>query len=862
MAIAPETQSGVVEAYRDRLRAGHGPADHVRANGYDELIDAVDEPVSEVADVVDRMGLQRLRSSAAQTGRFVRSDGITYGSTEDGAQAHRWVVDPVPVVLGQQDWEPLEAGLQQRATLLDAVLTDLYGERRLLRDRHLPAEIVLGHPGFLRQVDGIRLPARRQLVLSGTDVARGRDGEWLAFDDRAGAPSGAGYAMATRRIIARTLPAVYRSTDTARLRSFFHTFRAALQDVAPHQDDVPRVVVHSPGPASETAFDQAFLATLLGFPLVEADDLAMRDGQVVVRTPGREEKVDVILRRVDAVWADQLDLRGGSQLGVPGMVDAARRGQVSVVNPFGAGVLENPALAHFLPDLSRLLLDQELSLGHLESWWCGDDQQRQHVLGRLDRLVLKTVSPDEGSQTLFGWLLSSAEREQLVARVDAEPWAWTAEEPLPESTAPVVGREGLEARRLVLRCFCVAHGDDYRVMPGALGRTASADDPDMVTGKAGAIAKDVWVLASTQQSDAPWSDDGAERMPPAHVPGIGLTPRIADDLYWMGRYAERAEATARLLRVTDDLTEDYSAGANALGVLAMQSIQHAASMITGIPSQRDDDGALDLGAPDLWEQAPTEHLLELVTDATRAGSVAHAVSHLVQAAQRVRDQVSLDLWPTLSRMERVLDDAAQSDGELRLALEQVVESSLAVAGITHESTVHDRSWRYLDAGYRMERAQHATDLLRATLGIERSPVIEGQVVESLLLVADSVITYRRRTAAGVGPAVPAQAALQLLLRDEENPRSVIFQLDRLHDDLVVLDDDEGAEKVAQLRQRLLDLDLAHLTGPSRSGLEDTLQRLRGELSELSDHWSTTHFRRQPTQRPQRPQWVFAQEVGR
>ncbi|MCW2524238.1 MAG: hypothetical protein JWO63_2573, partial [Frankiales bacterium] len=322
-------------------------------------------------------GLQERRAAIA---RLLEDDGVSYRA-HGSVRKQAWNLDPLPLLIDEPDWSRLEPGLVQRSELLDAILTDLYGQRRLIRDGLLPPELVFAHPGFLRAVDGIRLPGDRQLFLTAADLARDADGAWRVLTDRTQAPSGAGYAMENRSVLSRALPGLYRGTGVHRIAPFFRTMRQSLQRLAPRRDDgqAPRVVLLSPGPDSETAFDQAFLSSLLGLPLTVAADLTVRDGRVWQRSMHRLERVDVILRRVDAGFCDPLELRPDSHLGVPGLLEAARNGAVSIVNPLGAGVLENPGLFAFLERICPVLLGEPLRLDSAQTWWCGEPSSASHV---------------------------------------------------------------------------------------------------------------------------------------------------------------------------------------------------------------------------------------------------------------------------------------------------------------------------------------------------------------------------------------------------------------------------------------------------------------------------------------------------
>ncbi len=768
---------------------GDGPA-VAHAPDWTWLPDPVDAPTAD--------DLARARREAEQ---ILAEHGVTYGADLPDGQG-RWRLDPLPVVVDETEWAALDAALVQRAELLDAVLHDLYGPRRLLDDRLLPPTAVLAHPGFLRAVDGVRTPGGRELVLTATDLVRDAGGGWCAVADRTQAPSGAGYAMEDRRVTAQVLAGVYRQAPIARLGPFFHALRRALRDVAPRTaSDDPRIVLLSPGPGSETAFDQAYLASMLGLPLVEGRDLLVRDGRVHLEGIDGLEPVDVVLRRVDAEWCDPLDLRAGSRLGVPGLVRAVRGGAVSVVNPLGASVLESPALLTYLPRLARAVLDQDLALPSPPTWWCGEERSLRHVLAHLDRLVLKPTAHGADVATVPGWTLSSAERDELAARIRAEPWAWVGQEPVGRHTpggvgtdrpdADGVGPADLGPRAAVLRTYAVAHAGTYAVMAGGLARVA---DSAVVSSAHGAVAKDVWVLAAQPAPvpDVPAREDAVAA--PGRAVGAGISPRSAENLYWMGRYAERAEGEARVLRAVADRWDDYhrspgSAGGRALAVL-LQALTPAA-----LPDGTAADGGSGLAAP-----VPV--LRDLLVDRATPGSVARAVHRLAAAAAAVRDQLSTDVFGPLARVERALRDergrhrprpdqaldlgaapaaveAAAVTAGLRPTLDHVLTGMLALSGVAAEGLTRDVGWHLLDAGRRIERAQNLVDMLAATLVVRHPADVEDLLLESVLLASESAITYRRRHQSS--PTVAH--VLDLLVHDRTNPRSLAFQLDRLLADL-------------------------------------------------------------------------------
>nr|WP_245553894.1 circularly permuted type 2 ATP-grasp protein [Nocardia takedensis] len=529
---------------------------------YDELVDAggsIRPMWSELSDDFAELGTAGLGRLDTRVRRLIEDDGITYtevGGTGDTAPAVPWRLDPIPLLISAEDWTKLEAGLTQRSRVLDEVLTDLYGPRRTLTTGLLPPEIVFGSTGYVRAAHGITIPGRHQLFLHACDISRWGDGQFRVLADWAQAPSGAGYALADRRVVSTAIPESFEHAGPRPLTPFARAMRLLLIEAAPVADsDDPMVVVLSPGVHSETAFDQAYLAATLGFPLVESADLVVREGALWMRSLGTLKRVEVVLRRVDSAFSDPLDLRPDSQLGVVGLVEVLRRGAVTVVNTLGSGLLESPALPGFLPRLSRALLGEELLLDSTPSYWAGENAEKSHLLANLDRLVIRSAVD---GHTLFGPGLNRAEREELAARIETNPWQWVGQEPAQFSVAPSVQGYGeLSAAPVGMRLFSMARRGGYTAMAGGLGQLRHRLEPDRSVIKV--AAKDLWVRAAPTQVTAvsaePHPEERLERLAPV-VEAIS-SPRVLNDLFWMGRYSERAEAVVRLLIATHDSYQDY-----------------------------------------------------------------------------------------------------------------------------------------------------------------------------------------------------------------------------------------------------------------------------------------------------------------
>lgn len=830
------------------LLDGYAPA----PGAGDELFDAdgrIRDAWSYLVGALDALGPSELAARRRHADRLLRNDGVTYPVHGDTAgPAGAWALDPVPLVVGSDEWAAIEAGVAQRAELLDLVLRDLYGRRTLVHRGVVPPEVVFAHRGFLRPCDRTTDGTAHQLVLYAADLGRDRHGDRFVLADRAQAPSGAGYALENRVVVSRVFPSIYRDAGVHRLAPFFRTLRSSLAARAPDGIEDPRVVILTPGRWNESYFEHAYLASSLGYSLVEGTDLVVRDGRVWLRALGGLEPVDVILRRVDGWFCDPLELRPDSRLGVPGLLEAVRRGTVRVVNPIGAGVLENPGLVPFLATACRRLLGEDLRLPSPPTWWCGDPAGRSHVLAHLDRLTIKPIARRAGRTTVFGARLSRAERDELRARIDAAPHLWVGQEPIEVSSAPTLTAAGLAAHHAVLRSFAVARDAGYQVMAGGLTRVGPEPEGLVISGQAGGISKDTWVIASEpEQQSGFWlhRGPGVEALDPAGT----MPSRAAEHLFWLGRYAERAEQTIRLLRTIVDRRTDFAGRDDPAGDECIAALLGALTHLTGtypgfVPGSDGDDGTATahLGAPD-------GELRALLTDATRTGSLAADLGALVYAADAVRDQLSPDTWLVVSNLRHELDllERFTPDEGATAALGGLLRSLLALAGLAAESMVRDPGWQFLDAGRRVERALRLLSLLRATVVPVRSTAAESLMLESVLVSAESIITYRRRYRS----QAQVETLLDLLLLDATNPRSVAYQLARLGEDVegmprperLRLDADQHLVLEATTHLRLADTGaLARGAGDAvRWHLDGFLAEQARLLTEAADAIDTCHF---------------------
>ena len=826
--------------------------------GYDEFLgpDGHVRPAwRPVAEALDGFGSDGLASRNEELARLLRNEGATYNATVGGESVRRpWALDPVPLVLDPATWSTLESAVAQRVTLLDLVASDLYGERRLIARGLLPAEVVLADPAFLRACTGITVPGAHRLFTTAVDVVRDAGGGFRAVTDRAQAPSGLGYALVNRSALSRVLPTLHRASGVERLAGFVRAIRAGVARAAPEGVDEPRVVILTPGPLTETYFEHAYLASYLGYPLVEGRDLVVQNNRVWLRSLAGLDPVDVVIRRVDDAWCDPVELRADSLLGVPGLVEVVRRGRVAVLNPLGAGILESPALSGLLDELAPALLGEDLALRGPQSWWCGRPEGLSHVLASLDHLMVLPVGAAAGSGPILPDRLTADQRDDLRDRVRARPGEWVGQEILTPSTMPTVTPDGrLEARPVILRTFAVAGGvagdpaDDgsgraFTLLPGGLTRVGADTESPVVTSRGEGTSKDTWV-ASTEPAlqQSPWLPSQRVESRPVLVPELpmALPGRVAAQLFVLGRSAEHAELVIRLIRTVLARLDQPLGADDHGGAQSLQVLLSALGSASGFDPGSEPDGSPadpprpEEGAVVAEGMLSDRTALALLFDEREPGSLVSTLGILVEASYSVREQLSSDTWQLIGDIEEELGrfrrrPPTQFVGA-QPSLLRLQRSLLALAGVSSENMERDPTWRFLDAGRRLERAQGLVRLLRSVLVERRAGVVEDLLVESLLKTSESLIIFRRRS----GSILHVSGALDLMVYDVANPRSVLFQLDRLVAHLAELPKQSSAQRLGNEERLALEATtLLRLTDADRLAAVDTTTARRLELDSV------------------------------
>jgi uncharacterized circularly permuted ATP-grasp superfamily protein/uncharacterized alpha-E superfamily protein len=773
------------------------------------------------------IGPEELGRRWGRAERRIRENGITYNIYSDPLGANRpWRIDIVPLLIPADEWRYIEAGIIQRAQLLSLILEDLYGSQDLVAQGHFPAALLYANPAFLRPLVGVRVPPHSYLHMLAVDLARSPDGQWWVLADRTQAPSGSGYALENRTIVSDVLPDVFRTSNVLRLAPVFRAQREALTNLA--QCNNPRIVLLTPGPFNETYFEHSYIARYLGFTLVEGADLTVRDRSVYLKTVDGLEQVDVILRRVDDSFCDPLELRSDSLLGVPGLVDAIVAGNVKVANALGSGLIETAAVMPFLPGLSRHLLGEKLKLPSVATWWCGQEYALDWVLNHLDSVVVKPAFPSGGMEPVFGAELRQAEKGKFAEQLRCCPREYVAQEQVALSTAPVWENGRINSRSVVLRSYVLNTGSGWIAIPGGLVRVAEARG-SVVSMQRGGHSKDAWVL---------WDDpvDTFSMLHPRNEPvelrrvSRAVPSSVADNVFWLGRYVERAENIARILR----------------------------PMISRVPRADDAEfGCLvrlhscletrHSKLPKAKDRRPTslefeEEMISAMTDMKRPDSLASILVEVSRVGGNVRERLSADMMSLIGQLRDSIQIAHRSQSlEYPAMLTACLELLSAFSGMERENINRGFGWLFLTIGRRLERAIYLTRQLREIT----TPLAERDwsLLECLLEVADSSMTYRTRYYTTLQPI----AVLDVLMADETNPRSLDFQLSHLvdlyqklprhqPDDLQAMRDALALLRSFDLRQLKYPLPGAATVASSSDGLS-RLEHFLRELERLLPSWS-------------------------
>jgi uncharacterized circularly permuted ATP-grasp superfamily protein/uncharacterized alpha-E superfamily protein len=736
-------------------------------------IDKVKPHWQSLVAYIQKWGKQGLSQRHEDINRVLRENGVSYNIYDDPQGMNRpWQLDPIPLLIDEEDWKITEKGLKQRAELLNIILKDIYENQVLIKEGLLPLELVYNHIGFLRPCFNLLKSQTYPLSFYAADTAKTADGRRWVLGDRTQAPSGIGYALENRSTISKVMPEFFQNRHISKLSNFLDTLRTMLFELAPHHKENPRIVLLTPGQRNEAYFEHAYLASVMGYTLVQGEDLMVKDEAVWLKTLSGLEQVDVIWRRVDDAFCDPLTLRSDSHLGVAGLVAAVRKGNVVIVNALGSSVLENSGIMAFLPNICRFYFGEELLLPSVATWWCGQEKEQKYVLDNLQNLVIKSIYPQGSTNAIFGKQLSQEALAHWKEKIKANPSLYLAQEQLEFISTPSYFNGQLEPRHAVWRCFLLGkENQGYTVMSGGLTRSASERDNLIVSNQKGGISKDTWVVTSEAVPHI------APIKAQIHHLNTTISSRSAENLFWVGRYAERAKLSARLLKIVIQKYNETQLSKRKSDKKLLYDLLCGLTQFTmTYPGFIGDGGRKRL-------QKPESELLAIAIDTSKSGSIASIVQYMMRAVYSIRHCWSPDTWRILDQIDdywKMINQLPAIDlRNVQIGLDQLITNLAAFAGFNKEILNRRYELPLFELGKRIEYALLSISLSRSTLTLVEAMEVENGLMEVVLACQESLNTYRAKYQS----YLHLQTALDLLLLDNMHPSSLLYQLHSIQNHL-------------------------------------------------------------------------------
>lgn len=806
------------------------------------------QTISEHFESIGEAGIQR---AATESDRLVRESSANFHMYGDLPAASRpWQLAITPMLIDSQTWQSIESGLRQRVRVLEAVLSDFLGPQKLMRDRVVPASLLSANPAYSRVYR--ELPANGiRLNLCATDLARNDDGKWWVTGDRTRAPSGLGYALENRVITSRVFPTLIRKSNVIRVANFFKMMMSEMNGLSREPRESPRIAILTPGPHSYRYVEDVYLARYLGYTLVQGRDLAVRENRLHLKTLGGLLPIDVLCRHVSDRKCDPLELSPTSQSGVSALLQSIRTNNVAVANSIGSAIAQMPALMQFLPAAARALFGEELELPTIPTYWCGDASSRSYVLEHLDELMIRPAFAITSQPPRIPAEMSAESRSRLIDEIKAKPHQYVAQSPPNRSTTPVWSNGTMHSWHVALRTFQLQRAESTEVLPGGLVRVspnARTLDQSPVSGRLGL---DCWIVGEGSVDQDTTLLDASDSKIVLTRGSAEMPSRVAENMFWLGRNAERVEATARILRSTLVLISGETEASD------MPEVPRLAAALASLGQIEPDHAIAEL----VQKLPPLETVLpQSLFDADRPRGLRAGVMSMTEKAAAVHDRISLDAYRILMNVSEHIEyqtvegQSKPVDAGLCInRLDAILTDLQAFAGLANESMTRTHGWRFLQIGRRLERAYQTAELLMATL-VNRIDD-ERALLESVMQVTDSLMTYRSRYLLQLRP----KAAIDLLINDQSNPRSIGFQLRviaELLDELPTEHSEVGLGPDQKLASHLFhavrmsdpeDLSRSNERGV-RTALNDLLQQAIDGLPQISDeitaryliHTSHTH----------------------
>lgn len=779
-----QISGGLIQNYRNQI------------NGLDEILEkdgTVKPHWQQLFNNIEAMGLTELGNRGSDILAKLKENGVTYNVYDSSGGNNRpWKLDPIPFLIEQKEWENISKGLIQRARLLDAIYKDIYGPRKLIKEGILPPHVVYGNEGFSPACFDIKVPSENQLILSAIDFARGPDNRMWVLDSRTQSPSGIGYAIENRSVIGKYVPELTQGLALSRLAPFLNKFQTSISGLSANKNGQPNVVYLTPGPQTETFYEHTFIAAHFGYTLVMGDDLMVRNGMVWLKSISGLEKVDVIIRRVDDEYCDPLELREDSRLGVPGLLQAIRLGNVVVLNPPGASVLENHALLPFMKGASKFLFGEDLILPNIATWWCGQEKELNFVLNNLSNLIIKKASGREHHRSIFARTMSQEQLSELRLQILANPEHYVAQEESSLLTAPSLINGRIEPRLSVSRAFLVSDGKDYHIMNGGLTRSSADSNLFVISNQLGGMSKDTWIVSDTAFQNNERSVINTNKI---NVKQSTLPSRSAENLFWAGRYCERVLVTTKAINLIintlqDNITLGGTPKSDHLEVL-LKALSHVTLYYPGFLDEK-------------MIPHPYKGILNIIKDPQMTSSITITLQAFLRCVTAVNDKWNHDTRAYINAIEHnfsQFDDLDESNpNKIQRLMAKLQNRLFSFYGIFTESFPRDEGYYLFESGKLVERILAQISLVRAVFNTKYDGDVEKELIEAILINHNLLVYYRQIYKSFVN----LETTLDMVLVDEKLPYSLSYMIGKLAEYVNHLPNNTYPERISAASKSILE----------------------------------------------------------